>query len=283
MAFGAISSSKNAGYMGFAVTEFRCRSRAWNFVPRRAARDSDLLRYFIKFRSAQGRLALARSLNSFFETVALSFLAARIRSGGSPIAAVGFVAMRTLRKPSLVEWSVCLGAVAVGAAILGVFLSGGLSRSTPEDELASAEGVPSNVREFRSVRARFVSFTVGDYSMEYDAAAPKYHEVLTAVHSNRPIRVWVSKKNEALIPIGSQVTLYKLRAGNRPILSYSEVVGQRAKGRVAGPIIGCALIGLGALVTFACLNTQRRYAASVGPASAKARPELASSGVANPL
>ena len=118
--------------------------------------------------------------------------------------------MRTPRKPSLLEWLVCLGAIAAGAAILGVSLSGGLSCSTPEDELASAEGVPTNVREFRTVRAHFVSFTVGGYSMEYDGAAPKFQEVLTAVQSNRPIQVWVSKKNEALIPIGSQVTLYKL-------------------------------------------------------------------------
>jgi hypothetical protein len=191
--------------------------------------------------------------------------------------------MRTLRKPSLLEWLVCLGGIAVGAAILGVSLSGGLSRSTPEDELASAEGVPTNVREFRTIRAHFVSFTVGSYSMEYDGAAPKFQEVLTAVQSNRPIRVWVSKKNEALLPIGSQVTLYKLRAGNRPILSYSEVVGQRAKGRIAGSIIGCALIGLGALVTFVCLNTQRRYAASVSPVPVKGRPELAPGGVVNAL
>jgi hypothetical protein len=178
---------------------------------------------------------------------------------------------------------VCLGGIAVGAAILGVSLSGGLSRSTPEDELASAEGVPTNVKEFRTVRAHFVGFTVGGYSMEYDGAAARFQEVLTAVQSNRPIRVWVSKKNEALIPIGSQVTLYKLRAGNRPILSYSEGVGQRAKGRIAGPIIGCALMGLGALVTFVCLSTQRRYAASVSAVPVKTRPELAPGGVVNAL
>jgi hypothetical protein len=189
--------------------------------------------------------------------------------------------MRTPRKPSLPEWLVCLGAIAVGAAILGVSLSGGLSRSTPEDELASAEGVPTNVREFRTVRARFVSFTVGGYSMEYDGAAPRYQEVLTAVQSKRPIRVWVSKKNEALLPIGSQVTLYKLRAADRPILSYSEVVGQRAKARIAGPIIGCALMGLGALVMFGCLNRQRRHADSVSAGSVKGRPELAPSGAVN--
>ena len=189
--------------------------------------------------------------------------------------------MRTPRKPSLLEWLVCFGAIAVGAAILGVSLSGGLSRSTPEDELASAEGVPTNVREFRTVRAHFVSFTVGGYSMEYDGAAPKFQEVRTAVQSNRPIRVWVSKKNEALIPIGSQVTLYKLRAMDRPILSYSEVAGQRAKGRSAGPIIGCALMGLGALVTFVCLNMQRRYAASVSDGFLKGRPELAPDGMVN--
>jgi hypothetical protein len=191
--------------------------------------------------------------------------------------------MRTLRKPSPLEWLVCLGAIAAGAASLGVSLTGGLSRSTPEDELASAEGVPTNVREFWSRRARFVSFTVGDYSMEYNAAAPKYQEVLTAVQSNRPIRVWVSKKNEAPLPIGSQVTLYKLRAGNRPILSYSEGVGQRAKGGVGGSIIGCALMGLGALVTFVCHNQQRRYAASVSTVPVKVRPELAPGGVVTPV
>jgi hypothetical protein len=191
--------------------------------------------------------------------------------------------MRTLRKPSLLDWSVCLGAIAAGVAILGVSLSGGLSRSTPEDELASTEGVATNVKEFRSVRAHFVSFTVGGYSIEYDGAAPKFQEVLTAVQSNRPLRVWVSKKNEALIPIGSQVTLYKLRAGNWPILSYTEVAGQRGKGRTAGAIIGCALMGLGALVSFVCLNKQRRLAASVGAGPVKGRPELVPGGVMNAL
>ena len=191
--------------------------------------------------------------------------------------------MRTLRKPSVLEWLVCLGAIGVGAVILAVSLSGGLSRSTPEDELASAEGVPTHVREFWSRRNRFVSFTVGDYSMEYNVAAPKYQDVLKAVQSHRPIRVWVSKKNEALLPIGSQVTLYKLRAGNRPILSYLEVVGERAKGGLGGSIIGCALMGLGALVTVVCLNKQHRCATSLSAVPVKERPELAPGGVATPL
>ena len=40
-------SSKNAGYMGFAVTEFAAGGMPGTLPPSRAARDSDLLRYFI--------------------------------------------------------------------------------------------------------------------------------------------------------------------------------------------------------------------------------------------
>jgi hypothetical protein len=42
-------------------------------------------------------------------------------------------------------------------------------------------------------------------------------------------------------------------------------------------------MGLGALVTFVCLNRQQRYAASVSAGSVKGRPELAPGGVVNPV
>ena len=47
MAFGAITSSKNAGNMGFAVTEVATGGMPGTLPPRRAARDSDLLRYLM--------------------------------------------------------------------------------------------------------------------------------------------------------------------------------------------------------------------------------------------
>jgi hypothetical protein len=61
------------------------------------------------------------------------------------------------------------------------------------------------------------------------------------------------------------------------------VAGQRGKGRTAGAIIGCALMGLGGLVSFVCLNLQRRSAASVSAGPVKGRPELAPSRVVNAL
>jgi hypothetical protein len=172
--------------------------------------------------------------------------------------------MRSQRKPSAWEWLLCLAAFLAGAGLLGLHLAGRTRRTTPENELVSVEDVATNGHEY-AVRGRhYLRFTVAGYLIEYDGAAPKYQEVCSAVHSGRPIRVWVSKKNEAPIPIGGQVTLYQLRVGNRPVLTYAEANANRARTANAVPIVGGVLMGLGALVAYSCFCSQRRYAAGAG-------------------
>jgi hypothetical protein len=172
------------------------------------------------------------------------------------------VTMRPARKPSALEWLVCVGAFLGGAAFLWLDLSGRTRGSTPENELAVAEAVAANVSESMVRGIHYLKFTVVGYAIEYDGAQPQYQEVRSAVQSGRPIRVWVSKRNEAPIPIGHSVTLYKLHARNRPVLTYSEVAAYRAKQEYAVPIVGGVLMALGGFCTLGCVYTQRRYVLS---------------------
>ena|SRR5205809_2079113 len=176
-------------------------------------------------------------------------------------------AMRPPRKPSALEWLVCVGVFLGGAAFLWLDLSGRARGSTPENELAVAEAVATNVTESMVRGIHYLKFTVAGYAIEYDGAQPQYQEVRSAVQSGRPIRVWVSKKNEALIPIGQSVRLYKLHVGNRPVLTYSEVVAYRAKQASAVPIVAGALMAVGGFSTLGCMYTQRRYAKWVSTGS----------------
>jgi hypothetical protein len=121
--------------------------------------------------------------------------------------------------------------------------------------------VPSDVRETRYRANHFLSFSVAGHSIEYDGAMPRYQEIRSALQSGRPIRVWVSPAPEAPIPIGNHVTLYQLTIDDKPVLTYAETVAHSAKAAPAGPLVGAAIIALGALVTCSCLVKQRRYEA----------------------
>jgi hypothetical protein len=181
--------------------------------------------------------------------------------------------MRPPRKPSALEWLLCVGAFLGGAAFLWLDLSGRTRGSTPENELAVAEAVATNVSESMVRGIHYLKFTVAGYAIEYDGAQPQYQEVRSAVQSGLPIRAWVSKRNEAPIPIGHSVTLYKLHARNRPVLTYSEVAAYRAKQQHAVPIIGGVLMALGGLCTLGLAYTQRRYAKWVSTGSKEGLPE----------
>jgi len=159
--------------------------------------------------------------------------------------------MRTPRKPSAVEWSVCIGAFVAGAGLVWLYFSDRSGGNTPEKQLVSVEGVASNVTEY-TLRGHHLNFTVGPYAIEYDGAQPKYQDVRSAVQSRRPIRVSVAK--------GRSATLYKLNLGAKEVLTYSESANYLANQAFAVPIVGGILMALGAAVTAGCFYTQRRYA-----------------------
>jgi hypothetical protein len=147
-----------------------------------------------------------------------------------------------------------------GAALIGTYLFGRLPGTTPENQLTIAEGVPVNVSETLRRGHHDLSFTVQGYPITYAGDEPNYQGVRSAVQSRRPIRVWVSNKVEAAIPLGRSVTLYQLHQGDHPVLTYSEVVAHQARTARAVPIVGGALLGLGALALAGCCSAQRRHA-----------------------
>jgi hypothetical protein len=172
--------------------------------------------------------------------------------------------MRRLRKPSVLNWLVCVGVFAGGAALLGLHLTSRTRSSTPEKELIVAEAIASSVSEHMFRGNHYLKFTVGRYAIEYDGAQPHYDDLRSAVQSGRPVRVWVSARNEAPIPIGKTVTLYKLQLGDTLLLSYAETAAYRAKQEYAVPIVGGVLAAMGAFFTLGCAFTHRRYAGPVG-------------------
>jgi len=152
-------------------------------------------------------------------------------------------------------------------------LSGRTRGSTPENELAVAEAVATNVSESMARGVHHLKFSVAGRAIEYDGAQPHYPEVRSAVQSDRAVRVWVSKKNEAPIPLGQSVTLYKMHAGNRPVLNYAEVAAHRAKQGYAVPIVGGVLLAFSGLCTVGCVYTQGRHAKWISTGSIEGLPD----------
>jgi hypothetical protein len=82
---------------------------------------------------------------------------------------------------------------------------------------------------------------------------------VSAVQSRRPIKMWVSKKSEAPIPIGSTVTLYKLNMGDKPVLTYDETAAHYANKASAAPIFLSVFTVLGACGCLGCFFAHRRF------------------------
>jgi hypothetical protein len=167
------------------------------------------------------------------------------------------------QRPSFLKWLFHITIMLVGAVFLGLFLFHHFFGTTPEDELTLAEGVPSDVERSQSTgrgghTTYFVYFTVGEYRTEYGSNDPKYHDVSAAVASGYPIQIWVSTRQETLFRLTNLVPLYKVQYGNRPILTYSEVVANRSDKSWPVLIVGAALFIIGSWEVYLCFRSRRR-------------------------
>jgi hypothetical protein len=176
--------------------------------------------------------------------------------------------MAIRRKPSALEWLVCGAGMLLGVGILGIYASGRLAGSTPENQLTRAEGVPSDVKLTQlsgryGAKTSILTFTIAGYRTEYASDQPGYQAVFSAIKSAKPLCVWVSTRQETLFPRQGLSPLYKLSVGNEPVLTFAEVSAHHSKGARALPIIGSALLGLGSLCVFMCFHIQRQHSAGV--------------------
>jgi hypothetical protein len=150
-----------------------------------------------------------------------------------------------------------------GAAIIVVYVFNHLYGTTPEEELTPAEGVPTAV-EFTKVPRRgaefihIISFKIGSFTTEYASDRPKYDEVVAAVESGDPIRVWISTKRETLFAREGWVPLYKLEHRGKTVLDYQTTVAHKSEGK--GGMLWCAglVIVMGAVGLFAYIRARKR-------------------------
>jgi hypothetical protein len=144
------------------------------------------------------------------------------------------------------EWLFCIGILVVGIALLAVYLLDSSSGTTPEEDLTLVEGVATEVRTSSVSGSEILEFKVAGHQTEYASDRPKYEQVLVAVGSGQPVRVWISTRQETLFPRQGWVPLYKMSVGDQPVLEYAEVVGHKAEGAYAALVVGCVLCGVGA-------------------------------------
>jgi hypothetical protein len=175
--------------------------------------------------------------------------------------------MASPRKSSTFHWLFCVGILLLGGGILGLYVFNRLSGTTPDNELTFAEGVAEDVilsqGAGRAGSTFYLHFSVGPYRTVYTSDQPKYWEVESAVQSRKPIRVWVSMRQETLFPRQGWVPLYKLSVGDRPVLTYSEAVAQKAGRSGALLLGGVVLSAIGAWGVYVCIRNLRRYSAAV--------------------
>jgi hypothetical protein len=169
------------------------------------------------------------------------------------------------RPTTVWEWLFCFVILSVGVCLIGLYLFTSSFGTTPEADLTLAEGVASDIKVVQlpggGGTAEVLKFTVAGYHTEYSSYRPKYQGVLTAVRSGRPIRVWVSAKQETLFPRQGWVPLYKLNVGDSPVLGYSDVVGDHVNGSQAFLIGAGIAFAMGAVAIFFCYRNYRRYRA----------------------
>jgi hypothetical protein len=168
------------------------------------------------------------------------------------------------RKPTIVDWSVCFIPILLGLGLLYAYAFNRLAGSTPEQDLTLAEGVPVSVELSRLPQrygnsVQLLEFSIDSFRMEYGSDAPKFREVVSAVTSGKPVRVWVSTKQETLVSRPGFVPLYKLSVGEKPILTYRDVKTHSKTGSRAVLIGGCAVLAIGVIVLVMCIRNYRRH------------------------
>lgn len=164
----------------------------------------------------------------------------------------------------LISWVFCSALFLFGIFCLCMSFWDG---TTLEDELSFAEGVPTDVT-LTLVKGRYghkhytLKFSVADYRTEFGSDSPKYEEVLSAVTSKVPVEIGVSTRQETLFPRAGWVPLYKMSVNGKPILTYSDVIDNKAeRGRGALPV-ALFLLGASGWGLLGCFRNQRRYLAA---------------------
>jgi hypothetical protein len=189
------------------------------------------------------------------------------------------------KKPSLSEWLLLGGAFLLGVCLLFIYVYASLYGTTTEAELTFAEGVPTEVKLERltgkGVTKDILEFTVAGRRTDYSSDKPKYPDILAAVKSRKPIRIWVATTQKALLPLSDRQQLYKVNVGDDSILTYSDVVEDEKSGQWAILLVGGFFFILGSLGVYSLFTQRRRYIAwtatlgAPGAASAQmpAKPE----------
>jgi hypothetical protein len=166
------------------------------------------------------------------------------------------------RKTAVWEWLFCLAVLFVGLFFLFVYEFNRQHGTTAEDDLTLAEGVADPVLLPQSGKTQSLLFTVAGLNTDYASDRPHFAAVLAAVQSGKPIRIWISTRQETLVPRSKNwATLYKLSVGDRPVLRYAEVVEHQQKGATAALIVGCAIVGISIFGMLAGIRKNRVYLA----------------------
>jgi hypothetical protein len=172
--------------------------------------------------------------------------------------------MQPPRKTRVYEWVVCIAILMAGLGILGVYVFASAHGTTPENELTEIEGEPSNVQMSEvfgryGSRTEFLKFTVAGYQTEYGSNRPHYQEVLNAVQGDEALHIWVSTKQETLFPRQGWVPLYKMRVGDKVILTYNDTVSHEKGGAFAALVVGCVVSAAGAAGVYQCYRQSSKY------------------------
>lgn len=163
----------------------------------------------------------------------------------------------------LMNWGCSVLLLLAGLGVFALFLFSPRSGVTPEKELTSVEGVPTNVRVTPHKGNRghtwyCVECTVGGQTFQWLSSDPNYEAVRAAVQSGRPVRAWVSPKQAAL---SGTVPLYKFGQDDTIILDYATVAAKRRQGEGSGLICGGVVLLLGILgILLSAFQTYRSRA-----------------------
>jgi len=168
---------------------------------------------------------------------------------------------RVRKPPSVLEWILCGAFFCLGLFVVFVWVFSNINGITAEKDLTLAQGVPEDATETmlsgrNGSKTYFVKFNVKEFHTEYSSDDAHYAEVLAAVKSEKPLKVWVSTKQETLLPRQGWVPLYKLESSGKTIVAYEDTVKTSKKGANAMLIVGLAITAIGAI----SLNTNRQNA-----------------------
>jgi hypothetical protein len=177
--------------------------------------------------------------------------------------------MQALKKPHFLEWVFSTLILLAGVAVIALAVFSYVHGTTSEEELTRFDEVPRDALIQKISRRNggttdILVFKIGGYKVEYGDDAPKYKEVLVAIGSGQRIQVWLSTKQETVLPRPGFATLYKVNYDGKPILTYSEAIDSKHGSWAFGLI----LIALGVFSTISCVRKYRsfrRASCDVGP------------------